>query len=129
MTNKLHTVLYAGVTNDIIRRNFEHKNKFVKGFTEKYNVNKLIYFKQLGTAPEAIAEEKRIKGWVRRKKIDLINSLNPEWRDLSLDFWDPSVGCTPSGWRRCGWGIPAIRRHSLIRSIRRFEQLLRQTNL
>lgn len=86
MTNKIHTVLYTGITKDIIRRNFEHKNKLVKGFTEKYNVNKLVYYKQFGTALEAIAEEKRIKGWTRQKKINLINSLNPEWKDLSASF-------------------------------------------
>ncbi len=86
MTNKLHTVLYVGVTNDIIRRNFEHKNKLAKGFTEKYNVNKLVYYKQFGTALEAIAEEKRIKGWLRIKKINLINSINSEWKDLSDNF-------------------------------------------
>lgn len=86
MTNKIYTVLYTGITNSIIRRNFEHKSKLVRGFTEKYNVNKLIYFKEFGTALEAITEEKRIKGWTRKKKIDLINSINPEWRDLSKDF-------------------------------------------
>ncbi len=86
MTNVIHTVLYTGVTNDIIRRNFEHKNKLVKGFTEKYNVNKLVYYKEFGTAAEAIAEEKRIKGWTRQKKINLIKSMNPGWRDLSELF-------------------------------------------
>lgn len=82
MTNKWHIVLYTGVTNDIIRRVYEHKNKLVKGFTEKYNVDKLVYYKQLGAASEAIAEEKRIKGWTRQKKINLINTLNKEWKDL-----------------------------------------------
>ena len=86
MTNKVHTVLYTGITNDIIRRNYEHKNKLVKGFTEKYNVTKLVYHKQFGTALEAIAEEKRIKGWIRQKKINLINNINPEWKDLSANF-------------------------------------------
>lgn len=86
MTNKTNTVLYTGVTNDISRRNYEHKNKLIKGFTEKYNVNKLVYFKQIGTALEAIAEEKKIKGWKREKKINLINSLNHSWRELSADF-------------------------------------------
>lgn len=86
MTNKHHTVLYTGVTNSIIARNYQHKNKLVEGFTKKYNVTKLVYFKEIGTALEAIAFEKKIKGWVRQKKIDLINSLNPKWRDLSEDF-------------------------------------------
>jgi putative endonuclease len=86
MTNKTHTVLYTGVTNDIVRRNYEHKNKLVKGFTEKYNVNKLVYFRQFGIALDAIAEEKRIKGWLRQKKINLINAINPEWKNLSDNF-------------------------------------------
>ena len=86
MTNKNHTVLYVGITNDIIRRNYEHKNKLVEGFTKKYNINKLVYFEQIGTAPEAIAREKQIKGWLRQKKINLINSINPSWKDLSVDF-------------------------------------------
>ena len=86
MTNKIHTVLYTGVTNNIVARNYQHKNKLVKGFTAKYNVNKLAYFKEFGTALEAIVEEKRIKGWIRQKKINLINSINPEWKDLSDNF-------------------------------------------
>ncbi len=86
MINKIHTVLYTGITNNIVARNYQHKNKLVEGFTKRYNVNKLVYYKQFGTALEAIAEEKRIKGWVRQKKINLINSVNPEWKDLSDDF-------------------------------------------
>ena len=86
MTNKVHTVLYTGVTNNILRRNYEHKNKIVEGFTKKYNVNKLVFYKECATALEAIAEEKRIKGWTRQKKINLINSINSTWRDLSDDF-------------------------------------------
>lgn len=86
MTNKIHTVLYTGVTNNIIRRNYEHKNKLVDGFTKKYNVNKLVYFKEFGTVAKAIAEEKRIEGWTRQKKIYLINSVNPGWKDLSDGF-------------------------------------------
>ncbi len=86
MTNKVHTVLYTGVTNNILRRNYEHKNKIVEGFTKKYNVNKLVFYKEFATALEAIAEEKRIKGWTRQKKINLINSINSTWRDLSDDF-------------------------------------------
>jgi putative endonuclease len=86
MTNKTHTVLYTGVTNSIIHRNYQHKNKLVKGFTEKYNVTKLVYYKEFGTALEAIAEEKKIKGWIRQKKMNLINSVNLEWKDLSANF-------------------------------------------
>ncbi len=58
----------------------------MEGFTKKYNAYKLVYFEQLGTAAEAISREKQIKGWVRQKKINLISSLNPQWKDLSLDF-------------------------------------------
>ncbi len=86
MTNKVHTVLYTGITNSIVNRNYQHKNKLVEGFTKKYNVTKLVYYKEFGTALEAIAEEKRIKGWTRQKKINLINSINPEWKDLSSEF-------------------------------------------
>jgi putative endonuclease len=86
MTNKNHTVLYTGVTNDVIRRCYEHKNKLVKGFTEKYNVDKLVYYKQFGTAQEAIAEEKKIKGWNRIKKEELINNFNPQWIDLYFNL-------------------------------------------
>jgi len=86
MTNKVHTVLYTGITNNIVNRNYQHKNKLVEGFTKKYNVTKLVYYKEFGTALEAIAEEKRIKGWTRQKKINLINSINPEWKDLSDNF-------------------------------------------
>jgi putative endonuclease len=86
MTNKTNTVLYTGITNSIVNRNLQHKNKLVKGFTEKYNVTKLVYFKEYGTVLEAIAEEKRIKGWTRQKKINLINSINSEWKDLSFNF-------------------------------------------
>ena len=86
MTNKINTVLYTGVTNSIVTRNYQHKNKLVEGFTKKYNVTKLVYYKEFGMALEAIVYEKKIKGWIRKKKIDLINSINPEWKDLSANF-------------------------------------------
>ena len=81
-TNKRSTVLYTGITNDLIRRMYEHKNKFVKGFTSKYNIEKLIYFQEFNTAIEAISAEKKIKGWTRAKKIELIKSVNLEYEDL-----------------------------------------------
>ena len=74
------------MTNNLERRIFEHKNKLFKGFTEKYNLNKLVYFEEFPTAKEAIENEKIIKGWVRQKKIKLIESKNPKWNDLPLDF-------------------------------------------
>lgn len=78
--------LYTGVTNNLARRVYEHKNKLVPGFTSKYNVNRLVYFEVFSAPQEAIAREKQIKGWVRRKKLDLIESINPTWRDLSEDW-------------------------------------------
>jgi putative endonuclease len=82
MTNKNNTVLYTGVTNDLKRRVCQHKAKLVKGFTKKYNVDKLVYFEVFADAYYAISREKQIKGGPRRKKIDLINSMNEEWKDL-----------------------------------------------
>ena len=82
MTNKLNTVLYTGVTNDLRRRIYEHKEKLVKGFTKKYNVTKLVYYEIFDDVDDAISREKQIKGGSRQKKIDLINSINREWKDL-----------------------------------------------
>ena len=82
MTNKNNTVLYTGVTNDLRRRVYEHKNKLVDGFTKKYNITKLIYFEMCRDAAGAISREKQIKAGSRTKKIALINTMNPDWRDL-----------------------------------------------
>jgi len=82
LANKYNNVLYTGVTNDLIRRVFEHKNKLVDGFTKKYNVDRLVYYEACGSIVVAIEREKQIKGWSRKKKYDLINALNPEWNDL-----------------------------------------------
>ena len=87
LTNYSNKVLYTGVTNNLERRVYEHKNKLVKGFTEKYNVHKLVYFDSTTDVKVAIEREKQIKGWTRLKKIELIESMNPEWKDLSEDFW------------------------------------------
>ena len=81
-------VLYTGVTNDLARRVFEHKKKMIKGFTSRYKVSQLVYFESTPDIGVAIAREKQIKGWRRIRKVQLINSVNPEWRDLSLDFMD-----------------------------------------
>ena len=78
LTNKNNTVLYTGVTKDLRERVYQHKEKLVKGFTQKYNVDKLVYHKRFSHIDEAIAREKQIKAGSRQKKIDLINSLNPE---------------------------------------------------
>lgn len=80
--------LYAGVTNDLQRRVWEHKEKLIEGFTKRYNINRLVYFEETPDAESAIAREKQIKGWVRRKKVALIESVNPEWRDLSADWYE-----------------------------------------
>jgi putative endonuclease len=74
--------LYTGVTGDLVRRIFEHKNSVVKGFTERYHVHCLVYFEFYESFPEAIMREKNIKKWQRSWKIELIESFNPEWRDL-----------------------------------------------
>ncbi len=80
-------VIYTGVTNDLERRLYEHKHGLVEGFAKKYNCKKLLYFEDTDDISAAIEREKQIKGWVRRKKVALIESENPEWKDLSED-WD-----------------------------------------
>ena len=82
VTNKSNSVLYTGVTNDLKRRVYEHRQKLVEGFTKKYNINKLVYYEIFEDAENAIIREKQIKGGPRQKTIDLVNSTNPEWRDL-----------------------------------------------
>lgn len=82
-TNYPNKVLYVGVTGDIHRRMYEHKQKLVPGFTAKYNINKLVYAEAFPTALEAIAAEKRLKGWTRAKKLQLIKQVNPSFTDLS----------------------------------------------
>ncbi|MBQ3010982.1 MAG: GIY-YIG nuclease family protein [Oscillospiraceae bacterium] len=84
LTNKGHSVLYIGVTNNLERRTFEHKNHLVPGFTDRYNVEKLIYFETCSDINIAITREKELKSWNRKKKEALIDSINPEWNDLSL---------------------------------------------
>lgn len=84
LTNKNNNVLYTGVTNNLERRISEHKNKLTESFTAKYNVNKLIYYEVFGTPMEAISAEKKIKGWTRQKKLDLIKSKNPNFDELSF---------------------------------------------
>ncbi|GIV62877.1 MAG: GIY-YIG nuclease family protein [Chloroflexota bacterium] len=83
LTNAYHTVLYTGVTNDLIRRVTEHKNGTGSKFTSHYRVCKLVYYEVTESAESAIGREKQIKGWSRAKKVSLIESANPEWKDLS----------------------------------------------
>jgi putative endonuclease len=89
MTNTYNTVLYTGVTNDIVRRVAEHKAKINRGFTYKYNVDKLVYFEQFNLMTDAIAREKQIKNWKREWKDALINEANADWNDLA-----ESIGVT-----------------------------------
>lgn len=86
LTNKSNKVLYIGMTNDIVRRMFEHKTKLVEGFTKKYNLTKLVYYEVTNDVESAIRGEKQLKNWHRDWKINLINQLNPEWKDLSEEF-------------------------------------------
>ncbi len=82
MTNAHNTVIYCGVTNNLARRVYEHKNGLGGIFTKKYNVNKLVYYEIGDNVNAALAREKQIKGGSRKKKIDLVNGVNPEWKDL-----------------------------------------------
>jgi putative endonuclease len=82
MTNANNTVLYTGVTNNLLRRAYEHRNGLGGIFTKQYNITKLVYYEVTDNVHSAIAREKQIKGGSRKRKIDLINSLNPEWKDL-----------------------------------------------
>lgn len=82
MTNEYNTVLYTGVTNDLKRRTYQHKQKKIEGFTQKYNITKLVYYEITNDVKAAIAREKQIKGGSRQRKLDLIQSMNEEWKDL-----------------------------------------------
>ena len=86
MTNYLETSLYIGVTSNLQKRVWEHKNEVVKGFTEKYNINKLVYYELTDSIETAINREKQLKRWHREWKINLIKEMNPEFKDLSLDW-------------------------------------------
>jgi len=84
MTNWTGGVLYIGVTSNLERRVWEHKNNALKGFTSKYNLNKLVYIEETSDASAAIAREKQLKSWRREKKDALVATMNPEWKALSL---------------------------------------------
>jgi putative endonuclease len=98
ITNKMSNVLYIGMTNDLERRLSEHRQELLDGFTKQYRVNKLVYYEVYGDVNEAIAREKQIKKWRREKKDVLVNSMNPDWFDLSEDWYKPdpsaSLGMT-----------------------------------
>lgn len=86
LMNQHHNVLYIGVTNDLARRVSEHKQKLVKGFTKKYNVDQLVYYETFSQITDAIHREKELKGWRRSKKLNLIKSINPFLKDLSTEW-------------------------------------------
>jgi len=86
LTNKSHHVVYTGVTSDLVKRIWQHKNKTADGFTSKYNVNKLVYFEVYDDAENAIKREKNLKDWKRDWKDQLIEKENPDWQDLYQDI-------------------------------------------
>jgi putative endonuclease len=86
MTNKSGT-LYVGVTNDLERRVWEHKEGTVDGFTKRYGITRLVYYETASDVEAAIGREKQIKGWLRRKKFELIRGMNPGWKDLAADWY------------------------------------------
>jgi putative endonuclease len=88
LTNKGNTVIYTGVTNDVKNRTLEHKQGIYKGFTKKYECNKLIYYEEYQWVQDAIAREKQLKAGSRQIKVDLINQTNSEWNDLSDGWYD-----------------------------------------
>jgi putative endonuclease len=87
-TNRSRT-LYVGVTNELKRRMYQHKHKLIPGFTVRYNINQPVYFETTSDVKSAMAREKQIKGWLRAKRVALIETLNPDWNDLSVDWFTP----------------------------------------
>ncbi len=86
LTNKSKT-LYIGVTNDLVRRLYEHKNKIIEGFTKKYNISMLVYYETFSSIENAIRREKQLKNWHREWKVNLIENVNKEWKDLSEELF------------------------------------------
>ena len=86
MTNKNNAVLYTGITNDLKRRVYEHREKLAEGFTKRYNITKLVHYEICRDVTSAILREKQIKGGSRAKKVELVNRMNSEWRDLYYEL-------------------------------------------
>ena len=86
LTNEGNKTLYVGVTNNLQKRLYEHKTEMVEGFTKRYHIHKLVYYEMTKDITAAIEREKQLKGWIRYKKVRLIESFNPMWNDLSKDF-------------------------------------------
>ncbi len=86
LTNSSNKVMYIGITNNLERRVFEHKHELIDGFTKRYHVHRLVFYEQTSDVNAAIAREKQLKGWVREKKNRLVESQNPQWKDLSEEW-------------------------------------------
>lgn len=86
VTNWNNKVMYIGVTNNLERRIYEHKNKLLDGFTKKYNITKLVYYEHTNSIDSAITREHQLKGWLRKRKNELVETMNPKWLDLSESF-------------------------------------------
>jgi putative endonuclease len=86
LSSKRNGTLYIGVTNNLERRLYEHKNNLIEGFTNKYNVHHLVYYEDVNDIQTALQREKQLKRWTRKWKLELIEKVNPEWRDLASDF-------------------------------------------
>lgn len=109
VTNKHHTTLYIGMTNNLQRRMAEHKSGAIEGFTQRYQLKHLVWFEHFRDVNAAIAREKRLKGWLRSRKIALIEKKNPRWFDLSADWQqEPKIDR--------GWDIKEMVRDSSLRS-------------
>jgi putative endonuclease len=91
VTNRWKNVLYTGMTNDLPKRVWQHKNKAVPGFTKKYNCDRLVYFEEFGEVDQLIARENQVKGWKRVRKNALVEAMNPDWIDLAADWFDDSA--------------------------------------
>ena len=89
--------LYVGVTSDLLRRVYQHKNKLLEGFTSLYNIDRLVYFEEYNDPREAIAREKQLKRWARAKKVTLIERTNPTWDDLSEEWYEKADSSTSLG--------------------------------
>ncbi len=91
MTNPTYTTFYTGMTNDLERRVYQHREKLGDGFTSRYNITHLVYYEMTSDVHAAIAREKQVKDWSRAKKIALVESMNPDWRDLADRWFAPSA--------------------------------------
>ena len=90
MANETRTI-YVGVTNNLERRVYEHKTKLVPDFTERYGLDSLVFYEVTGSVMAAITREKELRGWLRARKVALVSAMNPEWKDLSLDWGKPDA--------------------------------------